>query len=49
MNVWPPKGFDDARDPFDGDHFAVDWAAALSMVEEYAGLLAAPATPPDSN
>lgn len=43
MNVWPPKGFDDSQDPFAGDHFAIDWADALSMVEQYVALLAASA------
>lgn len=40
MNVWPPKTLDDARDPFDGDHYAADWAEALSMLKQYAALTA---------
>lgn len=39
MNVWPPRALDDSRDPFAGDHFADDWADALSMVEQYVALL----------
>ena len=36
MNVWPPKGLDDALDPFEGDHYADNWTAALAMVKQYA-------------
>ena len=34
FNVWPPKG--SVNDPFDGDHYAQDWAQVLLMVKEYA-------------
>ncbi len=40
MNVWPPKSLGDSGDPFDGDHYASDWVEALSMIEQYAMLLA---------
>lgn len=38
MNVWAPDGLG-GPDPFEGDHFANDWAEALSMVTTYARLL----------
>lgn len=38
MNVWAPKGLA-ADDPFDGDHFADDWNAALEMINAYVALL----------
>jgi hypothetical protein len=33
-NVWPPKA--SVVDPFDGDHYAQDWAEVLVMVAQYA-------------
>lgn len=34
VNVWPTKNID--NDPFDGDHYAEDWADALGRVRSYA-------------
>lgn len=45
MNVWPPSTIADDHDPFQGDHFANDWQAALFMVEEYAKRLPAKEAP----
>lgn len=39
MNVWPPAGVADVLDPFDGDHYAQDWADALARVEAYVEVL----------
>lgn len=33
--VWGPRGIDMDDDPFEGDHYADDWADALERVEEY--------------
>ena len=38
MNVWAPQSLT-ANDPFEGDHFADDWTAALEMVKAYVALL----------
>lgn len=35
FNVWPPRGFV-GPDPYEGDHFALDWEAVLPMVRAYA-------------
>jgi hypothetical protein len=40
MNVWAPDWVPEAQDPFAGDHFANDWAEALSMIEQYIALRA---------
>ena len=37
FNVWPPKGMDDAADPFHGDHYCGDWAEVYVMVRTYWG------------
>ena len=42
FNVWPPAGL--AADPFDGDHFAQDWAEVLDIVTTYAAAVATPQT-----
>jgi hypothetical protein len=34
MNVWPPA--ECPLDPFDGDHYAQDWAEAVERVRAYA-------------
>lgn len=36
--VWGPKGVDLDVDPFEGDHYADDWADALERVQTYASL-----------
>lgn len=38
--VWGPRGvdIDEEDDPFNGDHYAEDWADALERVQEYAKL-----------
>ncbi len=38
--VWGPRGVELDNDPFEGDHYAEDWADALARVEEYAKLAA---------
>ena len=38
LNVWPPRTLA-SPDPFEEDHYAIDWEAALNMVEEYVRLL----------
>ena len=35
VNVWPTRNI--ADDPFEGDHYAVDWEGALQRVQTYAG------------
>jgi hypothetical protein len=35
MNVWPPRGIDEATDPHAGDHYAADWQAARDMLRTY--------------
>lgn len=39
--VWGPRGvdLDGANDPFEGDHYADDWADALYRVQEYIKVL----------
>lgn len=37
--VWGPKNVDLDNDPFEGDHYAEDWADALYRVEEYVKVL----------
>lgn len=32
-NVWPPAG---AADPFEGDHYCLDWEEVLDKVRAYA-------------
>lgn len=44
MNVWPPKGMSDERDPFAGDHHAEDWSMALQMLSQYREALEATPT-----
>ena len=36
VNVWPTRRVD--VDPFEGDHYAQDWADALQRVQAYAGI-----------
>ena len=36
VNVWPTRRVD--VDPFEGDHYAQDWADALQRVQTYAGI-----------
>lgn len=43
-NVWPPKALGDKEDPFDGDHYALDWEEVLAIVKEYERLCAPDAT-----
>ncbi len=38
VNVWPTRAIDE--DPFEGDHYAMDWADALDRVRSYAGIQA---------
>ena len=38
VNVWPTRNIED--DPFEGDHYAVDWDGALQRVQTYAGVAA---------
>ena len=40
MNVWPPRGMT-AADPYDGDHYAIDWEDALERIVAYVKLLEA--------
>lgn len=44
FNVWPPKALGDKEDPFDGDHYAIDWEEVLKIVKEYEQLCATEAT-----
>ncbi len=37
--VWPPTGFDDERDPYEGDHHADDKDEVVTMVNRYVELL----------
>tara|TARA_R110000868_G_scaffold31243_1_gene114622 strand:- start:1512 stop:2252 length:741 start_codon:yes stop_codon:yes gene_type:complete len=37
--VWGPRGVALDNDPFEGDHYADDWADALARVEDYVKLL----------
>ncbi len=36
VNVWPTRQVE--VDPFEGDHYAQDWADALQRVQTYAGM-----------
>lgn len=36
FNVWPPKNWQ-GEDPFEGDHYANDWADVAEMVRVYSG------------
>jgi hypothetical protein len=38
VNVWPTRNIE--SDPFEGDHYAVDWDDALQRVQTYAGVAA---------
>lgn len=37
--VWGPKGVDLANDPYEGDHYAQNWADALERVQTYVKVL----------
>lgn len=44
MNVWPPRALvfgTELDDPYDGDHYAIDWEEALERVRAYARLMGA--------
>ena len=38
VDVWPTRNIED--DPFEGDHYALDWEDALQRVQTYAGITA---------